>query len=146
MVVEVRIVASQVQAAHDAAVQQHAIDLRYRPGAAQHKLLAVRRPGDDRVAGESVTAGGSVVRFPEAQGGRLAQSVLAHLAEVDGHAQGDQRLTGADVGGGALAPDMLLAGLQGQDECPAPGLVHGRADDPTGQLADVALTGCEQAD
>ena len=59
-----------------------------------------------------------VVGLLQAQLGYLAQPLLAQVAEVDGGAQGDQGLAGADVGGGLLAPDVLLAGVQGEHVAP----------------------------
>ena len=74
------------------------------------------------------------------------QALLAEQAEVDGGGQGGQRLVRANVGGGFLAPDVLLARGQGQDEpAPALGIVR-LPDEPAGHLAQEFLLRREEAE
>ena len=67
------------------------------------------------------------------------QPVRAVVDGVHPGHDGEQHLRGADVAGGLLAADVLLAGLQGQ----AVGLVavgvDGDADEPAGQAAGELL-------
>src|SRR6185312_11236262 len=73
-----------------------------------------------------------------AAGDRL-QALRAVVDAVHGGGDGQQRLGGADVGGGLLAADVLLAGLQGQAVGGQAGVVLGDADEAAGQRALEAL-------
>ena len=57
----------------------------------------------------------------------------------------EQRLVGGDVRGRLLAPDVLLARLQGQHIAALTRGVHRLADDPAGQPADVVGARGEEA-
>ena len=67
-------------------------------------------------------------------------------AEVDHAGEGVERLRGADVGGGLLAADVLLAGLQREHEAAAAVHVDGFAGDAARHAAQVLLAGGEQAE
>ena len=71
---------------------------------------------------------------------------LAEPGEVDHAAERVQRLRGADVVGRLLAADVLLAGLQREDEAAAAVDVDGLAGDPAGHPADLLLGGAEEAE
>src|SRR4029453_13311840 len=70
---------------------------------------------------------------PQAQPAKLLQPPRPEPGQVDGRGDGVQGLVGADVAGRLLAADVLLAGLEGEDEGPPPGRVQGLADQPAGQ-------------
>ena len=76
----------------------------------------------------------------------MAQAAGAEAAQVDRHGQRHELLAGADVGGGALAPDVLLARLQRQDEGAAAGGVDRLPDDAARHLAHVLHPRREKAD
>ena len=63
------------------------------------------------------------------------QPVRAVVDRVAGRGDGEQHLRRADVRGGLLAADVLLAGLQGQPQRGAAVDVVGEPDEPAGQLA-----------
>ena len=67
-----------------------------------------------------------------------------YTAYIDGD-HGQQHLGGADVGGGLLAADVLLAGLQGEAVGGAAGGVDRHADQPAGQRALVGVAGGQEA-
>ena len=67
------------------------------------------------------------------------QPVGAVVDGVDRGDDGQQRLRGADVGGGLLAADVLLAGLQGQTVGRDAGVVLGDTHEAAGQRALQAL-------
>ena len=71
-----------------------------------------------------------------AQRGDVAQAVRAHGRDVDRRREREQGLVGADVAGGLLAPDVLLARAKGHHERPLPVQVRGHAHQPAGDLAD----------
>ena len=71
-----------------------------------------------------------------AQRGHVAQPVRPDGREVDRRGQRQQRLVRADVAGGLVAPDVLLAGAHGHDERALPVEVGGHPDEPPGDLAD----------
>ncbi len=54
------------------------------------------------------------MRFLQTEFAQFAEALLAQRGQVDGGADSQQRLVGADIGGGAFAANMLLAGLQCQ--------------------------------
>ncbi len=67
--------------------------------------------------------------------GHLAQPVRADRRQVGGGGQRAERLVGADVRGRLLAPDVLLASLEGQDVSLAALGVPRRPDQAAGHLA-----------
>ena len=67
--------------------------------------------------------------------GDPAQPVRAVVDGVAGGDDGEQHLRRADVRGGLLAADVLLAGLQRQPQRGVAVGVAGQADEPAGQLA-----------
>ena len=64
-----------------------------------------------------------------------AQAIRAVIAGIHRGHVGQQRLGGADVAGGLLAADVLLAGLQGEPQGGAAARILGDPDDPAGHLA-----------
>ena len=77
-----------------------------------------------------------VLRLGEVALGQAPQPDAAQQREVDGRHQQTQALVGADVGGRALAADVLLARREREHEA-APSLaVHGLSDQAAGQVAD----------
>ncbi len=80
--------------------------------AAQHEFLEERAGHLHRVARQRVQLFGGVMRFVVAELGHLAQALLAHHRQVHRGGQRIQRLVGADIAGGFLAADMLLARAQ----------------------------------
>ena len=79
--------------------------------------------------------------FVVAQLGHLAQAVLAQQAHIDGGCQGHQSLVGADVGGGFLAADVLLAGGQGQHVGALAAVIDRLAHQAAGHLAHIFFAG-----
>src|ERR1700694_6175555 len=74
------------------------------------------------------------------------QPVGPHVGQVDGGGKGAEGVVGANVGGRLLAPDVLFAGLQGEDET-APALaVEGLSDQAGGEAADELGTAGHEAD
>ena len=66
----------------------------------------------------------------------IAQPVRPERRQIDAGRERQQRLVRADVAGGLVAPDVLLARLQGHDEGALAVEVRGHADEPAGDLAD----------
>ena len=64
---------------------------------------------------------------------------------MDGGGQGTEAGVGADVGGGLLPADVLLAGGEGEDEAAPAELVHRLARDAAGHLPQVGLAGGEES-
>ena len=75
---------------------------------------------------------------------QLDHPALAEPGEVDHPAERVQGLRGADVVGGLLAADVLLAGLEGQHEAAPPVGVHRLPRDPARHPAQVLLRGAEE--
>ena len=76
----------------------------------------------------------------------LDDAAPAEPGEVDRAGERVQRLGGADVVRRLLAADVLLAGLQREDEAAAPVGVGGLAGDPARHPAQVLLGGGEEAE
>ena len=90
----------------------------------------------ERGAPASASARSSCARLRRAAGGDVAQPVRPERREIDGRRERAQRLVGADVARGLVAPDVLLSRAQRHD-VGAPALDVGRpADEPPGHLAD----------
>ncbi len=68
-----------------------------------------------------------------------AQPVRSVVDGVAGGHDGQQHLGRADVAGGLLPADVLLAGLQGEPQRRVAVGVAGQADEPAGELAGVLL-------
>ena len=75
-----------------------------------------------------------------------AQAALAVHGKENGHGQGAQRLIGANVRGGLLPPDVLLARGQREHKAAAALRVGGLAHQPPGQAADKLLLGRQHSD
>src|SRR2546425_6709314 len=67
---------------------------------------------------------------------QLADSLRSQPREIDEPAEREQRLIRGDVRGGLLTPDVLLAGLQGEDIAALARGVYRLADDPARHPAD----------
>ncbi len=117
-------------------------------GVGDHRGSLARDPDGERVevgAGHHVDTGRTQ---PLGQNGRVAvgaprdrpQSVGAVVHGVHTGHHGEQHLGGADVAGGLLAADVLLAGLQGQPVGLVPVRVHGDAHQAAGEAACELLT------
>ena len=78
--------------------------------------------------------------------GQLHQAALAEPREVDHAGERVERLRGADVVRGLLAPDVLLAGLEREHEAAAPVQVARLAGDPARHAPDEALGRREEAE
>ena len=73
--------------------------------------------------------------------GNALEAAGAVVDSIHGGDDGQQHLRGADVAGGALAADVLFAGLQGQAQGGVALGVDGDADDPAGELAFEGFAG-----
>ena len=136
--------------------QQRVAQRRRRPGTSRP---AADRPGRHARAGAAWTAGASGTRtanslrygaawtrgapaaasavsslrgLARAESGDVAQTVRPERGDVDGCRQRAQRLVGADVAGGLVAPDVLLARTQRHDvgACARRGRWSGRPAGP----------------
>ena len=108
-----------------------------------HGELADHGAGVDRLEAERLAR---VVGPAQHQLRQLHEAALAEPGEVDHAGEGVQRLRGADVVGGLLAPDVLLARLQREHEAAAPVHVARLARDPARHPADEALRRGEEAE
>ncbi len=86
-----------------------------------------------------------VVGAVDGELGGLAETLFAHDTHVDGDPKGHERLVGADIRRGFLAADMLLAGLQGEDEGASALGVDGLSDDAAGHLTHEFVGGAHVA-
>ena len=145
VILEGGIVLAEIVAAQDAVFEQVVVDCLHRLRAADRELVEEGRIEAERVAGDFGDLPGGVVSLVVTQFGHLVQAVLPKHGQVHGGGQRHQSLVGADVGGGALALDVLLAGGQGQDEGALAAAVHRLADQASGHLVDVLLAGSEEA-
>src|SRR5260370_9945818 len=85
-----------------------------RNGSGNHKFIE-KWAGEWRlVAGERGDLAESVMSFLETQCAKFAEALFAKGRQVDGSADGQQRLIGADIGSGALTADLLLTRFQRQ--------------------------------
>ena len=71
-----------------------------------------------------------------ALGGDVAQPVRPDRREIDARGEGEQRLVRADVAGGLVAPDVLLARAERHHERPLAPDVGRHPDEAAGDLAD----------
>ena len=108
---------------------------------AHHRLVVQRRDPVDR--GQPLAG---VRGALEHQLGQLDDPALAQPAQVDHAGERVQRLRGADVRGGLLAADVLLARLQGEHEPALAVDVLGLAGDPPRHPAHQRLGGGEEAE
>ena len=68
---------------------------------------------------------------------QITKSLPAHQRKVDRHRQRAQRMIGADIRGGPLAPDMLLTSRKRQAEASIAAIVVRRANQTARKLAHV---------
>ena len=87
-----------------------------------------------------------IVGARQQQLAQLDDAATAKPAQIDDAGEGIQGLSGADVGGGLLATDVLLACLQGQHETAPTIDVVCFAGDAAGHPAQVLLTSGEDAE
>src|SRR6188472_4538168 len=76
----------------------------------------------------------------------LDDPLLPQPRQVDHAAQRVQGLRRADVVCRLLAADVLLTGLEGEDEAAPPVHIAGLAGDPAGHATQMFLRGCEEAE
>ena len=76
---------------------------------------------------------------------QLPQSLRPEPREIDEPAEREQRLVRGDVRGGLLPPDVLLAGLQGEDIAALARGVYRLADDAARHAPDELLARREEA-
>ena len=96
---------------------------------------------------DAVECGEALTRVgcsPDEQLAQLHEPSLAEPGEVDHPGQGVQCLRGADVVGGLLPANVLLARLEGEDEAPAAVHVGRLAGDPARHAANVFLGRAEE--
>ena len=129
------------------------------PCSAQRRVTAATS-ASRRTANSRITGCACSVSTPVERGERLARVVrareqqLAQLddpaapqpGQVDDAGERVERLRGADVRGGLLAADVLLAGLQRQHEPAPPVDVDGLPGDPAGHAPQVLLARGEEAE
>ncbi len=80
-----------------------------------------------------------------AHAGHLRQPIFSQSRQIRGAGQGIEALVGADVAGGLLPADELLAGDQGQHVAGVLVQVDGLADDAPGALAHMLHLAGEEA-
>ena len=108
---------------------------------AHHRLCVQRLDALQR--GERLAR---IVGAGQQQLAELDDPAAPEPGEVDDAAERVERLSGADVRGGFLAADVLLAGLQREHEATPAVDVHGFAGDPAGHPPQVLLAGGEEAE
>ena len=142
---QLRIEPAQRQPADDLPFGQPRQKRRGLPLHPQHELVEGRPPEPQPGPGQLAQPLPGVGRLAQVQQGHLAQSLRPQAHQVDGGHQGDQRLGGADVGGGLLPPDVLLARGQREDVAGPPLPVHRLPHESPGHVSDVLLPGGEEA-
>src|SRR2546426_1099956 len=75
---------------------------------------------------------------------RVGEMIRRLMRRVHAGHHGEQHLRGADVAGGLLAADVLLARLQGHAQRGAAGGIPGYSDDAPGYMAPLGLTRREE--
>ncbi len=145
-VVHPLVVAPERVARMDAPLARRRDDLARVPSDADRKLLERCLVCEHQL--ESRALGEPLLRVRgEGQAGlpQLAQSLRPEPREIDEPAEREQRLVRGDVRGGLLAPDVLLAGLQGEDIAALARGVYRLADDPARHAADELRARGEEA-
>ena len=117
-----------------------------RHGGAHRELAQHRRVRQRLDAVEREQRLARVARAPGAAQRQLAQPGRAQPRQLDGAADGDQRLVGADVGRRLLPADVLLPRAQRRDVGPAALGVDGLAHQAAGQAPHVLEPAGEQAE
>ena len=110
------------------------------PGGPNETVRCAGGLDGDRVE-ERIRHGEAQLLQPGGQGGGETvdlsgdggQPLRAVPRRIGGRDVGQQRLGGADVGGGLLPADVLLPGLEGQPVCRFAAAVDRHADEATGQ-------------
>ena len=108
---------------------------RQRPGRRYGSRRVSNAVSPSTVCGDGREPGGQPGGEVSDGGRDLAQPVRTVPLGVERGDDGRQHLRGADVAGGLLAADVLLAGLQREPERGPAGTVDAGADEPAGQLA-----------
>ena len=145
-VLVLRILAAERVAGGNASLRA-ALQDRVNRGIETHRELA----GDGRLVQQldSLDRGQLLSRVggpPHQQLAELAEALAPEPGEVNHRAERVQRLRGADVVGRFLAADVLLAGLQCEDEAAATVDVLGFAGDPSRHPPDLLLSRAEEAE
>ncbi len=83
---------------------------------------------------------------PEQELSQLHEAPATKPGEIDDARERVERLRGADVGGGLLAADVLLARLQGEHEAATAVDITRLPRDAPGHTAQVGLAGGEEAE
>ncbi len=135
------VVAPQRVARVDAALAGRANDVIGVAVDSDDELLEARpaREGDRQLEPLARVRGQAHTRLPE-----LAEALRPEPGEVDEPGDRKQRLVRRDVVRRLLAPDVLLACLEGEDEAALAVEVGRLADDSAGHAADVVLLGREE--
>ena len=116
-------------------------------GCAQHEFPEKRRRGVGKR--EPVDGGeqiGQVMGALRAHVGDSAHAARAHVRHVHRGGESDQRVVGADVGGGVLATDVLLSRLQGQRVRAPLVVVERHPDQAAGDASHLRLRNRHEAD
>ena len=122
------------------------LELPARHGGAELESVEERSVEPDRASRKCREPRRERVGARDADARRGAQPALTHEREVHGRGDRGDRLVGADVAGGLLAADVLLACLQRVHEAASAVRVARFADEASGHLPDEGLTGGEDAE
>src|SRR5262249_49344616 len=136
----------EVIATDDASLAQRRVELLYGQRAGDGELIEVGVREERLEAGNGANALLGVVGAAQTLLTQLAEAGLAQRGKLDGTGERQQCLVCADVGGGALAADVLLARLEGKDIAALAPVVHGLAHEAAGQPTDECGLGSEEAD
>src|SRR5262249_1353181 len=141
---ELWVIGGEVVAADDAPLAQRRIELLNGQRAADGELVEVWAAEERREARKGADALLGVVGAAQALFTQVAEADLAKRGELDGSGQRQQSLVCADIRGGALTADVLLARLKGQDVAGLAAVVHRLADETAWQPADEGSPGREK--
>ena len=100
-----------------------------------YELLIIRARIDKLYTGKRTQALGQIVGLCHRLTGSFFQAGRTHCRQVEPGSECAKRLVGADIGAGLFTPDVLLSGLERQNERTVSPVVVGLADDPARQLA-----------
>ncbi len=145
-VVHALVVAAERVAGVDTLLARVRDDLARVPSDADGKLLERCPIGKHRLESRPLREALLRVRGQRQAGlPQLAQPLRPEPREVDEPAEREQRLVRGDVRGGLLPPDVLLAGLQGEDIAALARGVYRLADDASRHAPDELLARREEA-
>src|SRR5690606_20726242 len=113
--------------------------------AAHHEF--VERPARDHAETiERVDALLQILGAAQAELADLLEAAAAEHRRPDREGERDEAVVRADVGGRALAADVLLPGAEREHEAAPPVLIHRLPAEPARHLADVVLLAREEPD